>query len=65
MGYNDISEMTDTMTAMKNIMSIKKESPVSSIINLSHLSEYDFRDITRKNPRLDFSNMRNVEAAFL
>jgi hypothetical protein len=65
MGYNDVEEMTDTMTAMNNIMSIKKESPVSSIINLSHLTEYDFRDILRKNNKLDFSNMRNVEAAFL
>lgn len=65
MGYNDIEEMTDIMTAMNNILSIKKESPVSSIINLSHLTEYDFRDILRKNNKLDFSDMRNVEAAFL
>lgn len=65
MGYDTMEEMTDTMAAMKNIMSIKKESPISAIINLTHITEYDFRDILRKNPRLDFSNMRNVEAAFL
>lgn len=65
MGYTDVEEMTDTMSAMNNIMSIKKESPVSAIMNLSHLTEYDFRDILRKNNKLDFTNMRNVEAAFL
>lgn len=65
MWYETAEEMTDTMTAMKNIMSIRKSSQINSLINMSQITEYDFRDILRNNNHLDFTNMRNVEAAFL
>lgn len=65
-GFENAEEERRVTTSVKALKSspITKWPPLSDVLKISHISDEDLTKILKDHPGIDFSNNKNIEAAF-